>query len=208
MISAAPVDPSSSSSPKDDREGAERLVAAFERITSEMGRFIVGQKEVIEELLIAVLAGGHCLLEGVPGLAKTAMIRSLARCLDLSFRRIQFTPDLMPADITGTDIIQETPEGGRRFVFQKGPIFAQMVLADEINRTPPKTQAALLEAMQEHSVTVGGHTLKLEEPFFVLATQNPIEQEGTYPLPGPRDLGGRSCDRSFTRRRSWRRSGW
>jgi MoxR-like ATPase len=183
MISAAPVDPSSSSSPKDDREGAERLVAAFERITSEMGRFIVGQKEVIEELLIAVLAGGHCLLEGVPGLAKTAMIRSLARCLDLSFRRIQFTPDLMPADITGTDIIQETPEGGRRFVFQKGPIFAQMVLADEINRTPPKTQAALLEAMQEHSVTVGGHTLKLEEPFFVLATQNPIEQEGTYPLP-------------------------
>jgi MoxR-like ATPase len=139
---------------------------------------------VIEQLVIAILAGGHCLLEGVPGLAKTAMIRSLSRCMDLGFRRIQFTPDLMPADITGTDIIQEDPANGRRqFVFQKGPIFSQMILADEINRTPPKTQAALLEAMQEHSVTVGGHTLKLDEPFFVLATQNPIEQEGTYPLP-------------------------
>jgi MoxR-like ATPase len=149
-----------------------------------MGKVIVGQQEVIEQLVIAVLAGGHCLLEGVPGLAKTAMIRSLSRTMDLSFRRIQFTPDLMPADITGTDIIQEDPTTGhRRFVFQKGPIFTQMLLADEINRTPPKTQAALLEAMQEHSVTVGGHTLKLEEPFFVLATQNPIEQEGTYPLP-------------------------
>jgi MoxR-like ATPase len=169
---------------KDDQAGATRLVEAFGRIRTELGRFIVGQHDVIEELLIAVLAGGHCLLEGVPGLAKTAMIRSLARCLDLSFRRIQFTPDLMPADITGTDIIQESPEGGgRRFVFQRGPIFAQMVLADEINRTPPKTQSALLEAMQEHSVTVGGHSLPLEEPFFVLATQNPIEQEGTYPLP-------------------------
>jgi MoxR-like ATPase len=183
MSSVLPVESTSAQPPLDDREGAERLVQVFDRITAEMGRFIVGQREVLEELLIAVLAGGHCLLEGVPGLAKTAMIRSLARCLDLSFRRIQFTPDLMPADITGTDIIQETPEGGRRFVFQKGPIFSQMVLADEINRTPPKTQAALLEAMQEHSVTVGGHTLRLEEPFFVLATQNPIEQEGTYPLP-------------------------
>jgi MoxR-like ATPase len=168
----------------DDKAAAAALVAAFQRITDEMGKFIVGQQEVIEQLVIAVLAGGHCLLEGVPGLAKTAMIRSLSRCMDLSFRRIQFTPDLMPADITGTDIIQEDPATGRRqFVFQKGPIFAQMILADEINRTPPKTQAALLEAMQEHSVTVGGHTLKLEEPFFVLATQNPIEQEGTYPLP-------------------------
>ena len=170
--------------PIDDQAAAALLVQSYQQITTEMGRFIVGQQEVIEQLVIAILAGGHCLLEGVPGLAKTAMIRSLSRTMDLSFRRIQFTPDLMPADITGTDIIQEDPTTGhRRFVFQKGPIFTQMLLADEINRTPPKTQAALLEAMQEHSVTVGGHTLKLEEPFFVLATQNPIEQEGTYPLP-------------------------
>jgi len=170
--------------PFDDKAAAAMLVDAYKRIADEMGKFIVGQQDVIEQLVIAVLAGGHCLLEGVPGLAKTAMIRSLSRTMDLSFRRIQFTPDLMPADITGTDIIQEDPATGRRqFVFQRGPIFTQMLLADEINRTPPKTQAALLEAMQEHSVTVGGHTLKLEEPFFVLATQNPIEQEGTYPLP-------------------------
>ncbi len=168
----------------DDKAAAAMLVSTYKKIADEMGKFIVGQQDVLEQLVIAVLAGGHCLLEGVPGLAKTAMIRSLSRCMDLSFRRIQFTPDLMPADITGTDIIQEDPATGRRqFVFQKGPIFAQMLLADEINRTPPKTQAALLEAMQEHSVTVGGHTLKLEQPFFVLATQNPIEQEGTYPLP-------------------------
>jgi MoxR-like ATPase len=174
----------SPSEPLDDKAAAASLVEAFRKITDEMGKFIVGQHDVIEQLVIAVLAGGHCLLEGVPGLAKTAMVRSLSRTMDLSFRRIQFTPDLMPADITGTDIIQEDPTTGhRRFVFQKGPIFTQMLLADEINRTPPKTQAALLEAMQEHSVTVGGHTLKLEEPFFVLATQNPIEQEGTYPLP-------------------------
>ena len=170
--------------PIDDKEAAALLVDAYQKIAAEMGKFIVGQHDVIEQLVVAVLAGGHCLLEGVPGLAKTAMIRTLSRTMDLSFRRIQFTPDLMPADITGTDIIQEDPTTGhRRFVFQKGPIFAQMILADEINRTPPKTQAALLEAMQEHSVTVGGHTLRLEEPFFVLATQNPIEQEGTYPLP-------------------------
>lgn len=170
--------------PPDDKAAAALLLDAYKKIADEMGKFIVGQQEVIEQLVIAVLAGGHCLLEGVPGLAKTAMIRSLSRTMDLSFRRIQFTPDLMPADITGTDIIQEDPATGRRqFVFQRGPIFTQMLLADEINRTPPKTQAALLEAMQEHSVTVGGHTLKLEEPFFVLATQNPIEQEGTYPLP-------------------------
>src|SRR6478735_1195955 len=168
----------------DDKAAAAMLVSAYQQITGEIGKFIVGQQEVIEQLVIAVLAGGHCLLEGVPGLAKTAMIRSLSRCMDLSFRRIQFTPDLMPADITGTDIIQEDPHTGRRqFVFQKGPIFAQMILADEINRTPPKTQAALLEAMQEHTVTAGGHTLQLKAPFFVLATQNPIEQEGTYPLP-------------------------
>ena len=170
--------------PLDDKAAAALLVDAYKKIVNEMGKFIVGQQDVIEQLVIAVLAGGHCLLEGVPGLAKTAMIRSLSRTMDLSFRRIQFTPDLMPADITGTDIIQEDVATGRRqFVFQRGPIFTQMLLADEINRTPPKTQAALLEAMQEHSVTVGGHTLKLEEPFFVLATQNPIEQEGTYPLP-------------------------
>jgi len=181
---AANATESSTQSPVDDKAGAALLVEAFGKVSAEMGRFIVGQTDVVEQLLIAVLAGGHCLLEGVPGLAKTAMIRSLARCMELSFRRIQFTPDLMPADITGTDIIQEDPVSGqRRFVFQKGPIFAQMVLADEINRTPAKTQAALLEAMQEHSVTVGGHSMKLEEPFFVLATQNPIEQEGTYPLP-------------------------
>ena len=170
--------------PTDDRAAAALLVAAYKKITDEMGKFIVGQEAVIEQLIVAVLAGGHCLLEGVPGLAKTAMIRTLSETLSLNFRRIQFTPVLMPADITGTDIIQEDPTTGhRRFVFQKGPIFTQMLLADEINRTPPKTQAALLEAMQERSVTVGGHTLHLEKPFFVLATQNPIEQEGTYPLP-------------------------
>ena len=169
---------------KDDARQAELLVNAYKQITAEMGRFIVGQEDVIEQLMIAVLAQGHCLLEGVPGLAKTMMVRCLAEVMKLSFRRIQFTPDLMPADITGTEIIQEdAARSARVLVFQKGPIFAQMILADEINRTPPKTQAALLEAMQEHSVTVGGKTLKLEEPFFVLATQNPIEQEGTYPLP-------------------------
>jgi MoxR-like ATPase len=169
---------------KDDARQAELLVNAYKQITAEIGRFIVGQEDVIEQLMIAVLAQGHCLLEGVPGLAKTMMVRCLADVMKLSFRRIQFTPDLMPADITGTEIIQEdAARGARVLVFQKGPIFAQMILADEINRTPPKTQAALLEAMQEHSVTVGGKTLKLEEPFFVLATQNPIEQEGTYPLP-------------------------
>lgn len=168
----------------DDKAAAALLVDSYKKITTEMGKFIVGQKDVIEQLLIAVLAGGHCLLEGVPGLAKTAMIRTLSESLNMSFRRIQFTPDLMPSDITGTDIIQEDAETGRRnFVFQKGPIFTQMLLADEINRTPPKTQAALLEAMQERTVTVGGNTLKLAQPFFVLATQNPIEQEGTYPLP-------------------------
>ncbi len=170
--------------PIDDEASAALLVEAYRKISDEMAKFIVGQDDVIEQLVIAVLAGGHCLLEGVPGLAKTAMIRTLSETMKLNFRRIQFTPDLMPADITGTDIIQEDPTTGhRRFVFQKGPIFTQMLLADEINRTPPKTQAALLEAMQERSVTVGGHTLHLDKPFFVLATQNPIEQEGTYPLP-------------------------
>ena len=157
---------------------------ACHRVRQQVANVIVGQDQVIDQLLIAILSRGHCLLEGVPGLAKTLMIRSLAESMDLSFRRIQFTPDLMPGDITGTDIIQEDPQTGRRqFVFEQGPVFTQMLLADEINRTPPKTQAALLEAMQEHEVTAAGKTYKLEEPFFVLATQNPIEQEGTYPLP-------------------------
>ena len=185
MSSTAPAAPAADpNAPLDDRQIAAQLVESTRKITAEIGKFIVGQSDVIEQLIIAVLAGGHCLLEGVPGLAKTAMIRTLAESMSLNFRRIQFTPDLMPSDITGTDIIQEDPATGRRqFIFQKGPIFTQMLLADEINRTPPKTQAALLEAMQERSVTVGGHTLKLDAPFFVLATQNPIEQEGTYPLP-------------------------
>ena len=167
-----------------DLQAVERLGAAYRRITTELAKVIIGQRDVIEELLIAMFAGGHCLLVGVPGLAKTLMIRTLADSLNLSFNRIQFTPDLMPADITGTEVIQEDKvTGSRSFKFLQGPIFANVVLADEINRTPPKTQAALLEAMQEHQVTVGGQRRKLPEPFFVLATQNPIEQEGTYPLP-------------------------
>ncbi|MBT3540878.1 MAG: MoxR family ATPase [Opitutae bacterium] len=170
--------------PINDEEMAQKLVLAYEKIKAQVHQVIVGQDAVLDQLLIAMLARGHCLLEGVPGLAKTLMIRSLAQAIELSFRRIQFTPDLMPADITGTDIIQEDKKTGHReLVFDKGPIFSQIILADEINRTPPKTQAALLEAMQEHDVTVGGKTYHLEEPFFVLATQNPIEQEGTYPLP-------------------------
>jgi MoxR-like ATPase len=165
-------------------DNVRKLQEAYQKVTQEVAKFIVGQEDVLEQIMIAVLAKGHCLLEGVPGLAKTAIVSSLSKVMDLSFRRIQFTPDLMPSDITGTEIIQEDPVTGKRnLVFQQGPIFAQMVLADEINRTPPKTQAALLEAMQEHRVTIGGHTHILEEPFFVLATQNPIEQEGTYPLP-------------------------
>ena len=163
---------------------AQKLIDSYARIREELGKIIVGQEDVIEEVMIAILARGHCLLEGVPGLAKTLLVRSLSQAMHLSFKRIQFTPDLMPADITGTEIIQEDQHTGhRKLVFERGPIFAQMILADEINRTPPKTQAALLEAMQEHDVTIGGTTHTLEEPFFVLATQNPIEQEGTYPLP-------------------------
>lgn len=173
-----------STEPHVDLDRAERLRASCAAVRKQLAKAVVGQEDVIEQLLIAVLARGHCLLEGVPGLAKTLMIRSLADTMHLSFHRIQFTPDLMPADITGTDIIQESKATGHReMVFEHGPIFSQIVLADEINRTPPKTQAALLEAMQEHEVTVGGTTYKLAEPFFVLATQNPIEQEGTYPLP-------------------------
>jgi MoxR-like ATPase len=167
-----------------DLAAVERLSEAYRRLTTELAKVIIGQKQVIEELLVAMFAGGHCLLVGVPGLAKTLMIRTLADSLNLSFNRIQFTPDLMPADITGTEVIQEDKASGSRdFRFLKGPVFSNVVLADEINRTPPKTQAALLEAMQEHQVTVGGARHKLPEPFFVLATQNPIEQEGTYPLP-------------------------
>jgi MoxR-like ATPase len=167
-----------------DVEAADRLHQAQQRITAELGKVIVGQQQVIEEMLAALFAGGHCLLVGVPGLAKTLMIRTLASALSLRFSRVQFTPDLMPSDIMGAEIIQEDKASGRRdFRFLPGPIFANVVLADEINRTPPKTQAALLEAMQEHQVTVGGVKHALPEPFFVLATQNPIEQEGTYPLP-------------------------
>ena len=167
-----------------DIEAVNRLKEAYSRIRAELGKVIVGQDEVVEQLLTCVFARGHCILEGVPGLAKTLLISSLAQCLSLSFRRIQFTPDLMPSDITGTEVIQEDKAtGAREFKFLKGPIFANIILADEINRTPPKTQAALLEAMQEQQVTVGGMVYKLDQPFFVLATQNPIEQEGTYPLP-------------------------
>jgi MoxR-like ATPase len=167
-----------------DLSAIERLNDGYRRIRQEMGKAIVGQEKVLEELLIAIFARGHCLLVGVPGLAKTLMIRTLADSLSLSFSRIQFTPDLMPSDITGTEVLQEDKSTGQRvFKFLHGPIFANVVLADEINRTPPKTQAALLEAMQERQVTVGGARHKLPDPFFVLATQNPIEQEGTYPLP-------------------------
>ena len=167
-----------------DLEGTERLRTACDRLRRQLARVIVGQEEVIDQLLIALLANGHCILEGVPGLAKTLMISSLAKCLALSFNRIQFTPDLMPSDITGTEVIQEDRmTGGRDFRFLAGPIFANVILADEVNRTPPKTQAALLEAMQERQVTLGGERHDLPLPFFVLATQNPIEQEGTYPLP-------------------------
>jgi MoxR-like ATPase len=162
----------------------EELLAAAARLRAEVARRIVGQEVVIEEILMALLAGGHALLVGVPGLAKTLMIRSVSEAMDLDFRRIQFTPDLVPSDITGTEIMEEdSATGARSFRFVKGPIFANIVLADEINRAPPRTQAALLEAMQEHRVTAAGETMPLPEPFFVLATQNPIEQEGTYPLP-------------------------
>ncbi|GMV81018.1 MAG: ATPase AAA [Planctomycetota bacterium] len=167
-----------------DMEAVKALKDAYDRLREQIGQVIVGQEKVVEELLIAIFARGHCLLEGVPGLAKTLLISTLARALHLSFKRIQFTPDLMPTDITGTEVIQENRSTGEReFRFIKGPIFANIILADEINRTPPKTQAALLEAMQEKSVTVGGTNYKLDAPFFVLATQNPLDQEGTYTLP-------------------------
>ena len=167
-----------------DTQKLEQLVEAKEDFYSEISKIVIGQKEILDFMLIALLTKGHTLLVGVPGLAKTLLIKSMAEICDLSFKRIQFTPDLMPSDITGTELIDIDPETEKRaFRFYKGPIFANIVLADEINRTPPKTQAALLEAMQEHRVTAGGHTYDIDEPFFVLATQNPIEQEGTYPLP-------------------------
>jgi MoxR-like ATPase len=167
-----------------DVENIEKLKKAHDLIVGEIGKVIIGQRTVIDELLISLLSRGHCLLVGVPGLAKTMLISTVARALDLKFSRIQFTPDLMPSDITGTEVIEEDKTTGRKaFKFVKGPVFANIVLADEINRTPPKTQSALLQAMQEHEVSAAGETFKLDEPFFVLATQNPIEQEGTYPLP-------------------------
>src|ERR1043166_3084061 len=161
----------------------ERARRSFHALKDEMARAIVGHEELIENIFIALVCGGHCLLEGVPGLGKTLMVRSLGEILSLGFSRIQFTPDLMPADITGTNVLAEDPSGRRVFDFQRGPVFAHIVLADEINRATPKTQSALLEAMQEQSVTVGGRLHRLENPFMVLATQNPIEMEGTYPLP-------------------------
>ena len=168
----------------DDGALADRLQGAGQRIASELRKVIVGQDVVVEQALIALFAGGNCLLVGVPGLAKTLLISTLARALDLRFSRIQFTPDLMPSDVTGTDVIQDDPATGqRRLAFMPGPVFTNVLLADEINRTPPKTQAALLEAMQERRVTVQGRTYELDKPFFVFATQNPIELEGTYPLP-------------------------
>ena len=167
-----------------DVDAVAELQRARQTLEEQISRVIIGQRQIVESLLIALLAGGHCLLVGVPGLAKTLLIRTLAQALDLQCGRIQFTPDLMPSDITGTDVLEEDPQTGHKvFRFVQGPIFANIILADEINRTPPKTQAALLEAMQEHAVTASGQTMKLPEPFFVLATQNPIEQEGTYPLP-------------------------
>ena len=167
----------------DDVAAIDRLRTVNARLKQELARVIIGQEETVERLTICMFARGHSLLMGVPGLAKTLLVSKLAECVSLRFSRIQFTPDLMPMDITGTDILQETLEGRREFHFVPGPVFANIVLADEINRAPPKTQAAMLEAMQEYKVTVVGKTSRLEPPFFVLATQNPVEQEGTYPLP-------------------------
>jgi MoxR-like ATPase len=166
-----------------ERQAVELLHSARAAIHTEVSKVIVGQTEVIDHMLITLMAGGHGLITGAPGLAKTLLVKTLAQVFDLGFQRVQFTPDLMPSDITGTEILEEDAEGKRTLVFNRGPIFANMILADEINRTPPKTQAALLEAMQEHQVTVAGQTHMLPQPFFVLATQNPIEMEGTYPLP-------------------------
>ncbi|MDP2996408.1 MAG: AAA family ATPase, partial [Bryobacterales bacterium] len=170
--------------PADLKARVERFQAVHQDIIEQVRRVIVGQAEVLDQVLISLFVGGHCLITGLPGTAKTLLVRTIAQSLALEFRRIQFTPDLMPSDITGTDIIEEDPSNGRRtWTFVKGPIFGNIILADEINRTPPKTQAALLEAMQEYQITIGGKRHQLDQPFFVLATQNPIEQEGTYPLP-------------------------
>lgn len=170
--------------PKDPEEAAAAFLNAFKNLREEIAKSVVGQEDIVDLLLISLFSRGHCILVGVPGLAKTLLVRTVAQTLNLSFNRIQFTPDLMPGDITGTEIIQENPQSGHKdFKFIKGPIFSNIILADEINRTPPKTQAALLEAMQEYHVTAAGMTYSLPLPFFVLATQNPIEQEGTYPLP-------------------------
>jgi MoxR-like ATPase len=168
---------------EDERQVVEKIHESRGRIERELSKVIIGQREATHQLLISLFAGGHCLITGAPGLAKTLLVRTIAQVFHLRFQRIQFTPDLMPADITGTEILEESTDGRRRLQFVKGPIFANVILADEINRTPPKTQAALLEAMQEHQVTAAGVRYPLEEPFFVLATQNPIEMEGTYPLP-------------------------
>lgn len=171
------------SDPEAIRQQLDQFRADFNKLREEVGKVIVGQKEIVDGTLTALIAGGHVLLEGVPGLGKTMLVRTLADALHLKFQRIQFTPDLMPADLIGTNVVLESPDGRKKFEFQQGPIFANIVLADEINRATPKTQSALLEAMQEHTVTVAGQTYKLPEPFFVLATQNPLEMEGTYPLP-------------------------
>ncbi len=168
---------------EEEARAVEQIREGRDKIYRELSKVIVGQHDVIEQLLISLMAGGHCLITGAPGLAKTLLVSSVSQIFHLDFQRIQFTPDLMPADITGTEILEESSDGHRRMTFLKGPVFANVILADEINRTPPKTQAALLEAMQEHQVTAAGRRYKLEEPFFVLATQNPIEMEGTYPLP-------------------------
>jgi MoxR-like ATPase len=186
MLSTGAANPLMTSAPAgaDDLAAIERLGQARKRLKDEISKVIVGQSHVVDDLLTAIFSRGHCLMIGVPGLAKTLMVRTISQAIDLAFNRIQFTPDLMPSDITGTEVIEEDKStGGRAFKFVKGPVFANILLADEINRTPPKTQAALLQAMQELQVTVGGQTYELPRPFFVLATQNPIEQEGTYPLP-------------------------
>src|SRR5439155_3714496 len=178
------VKPEETNLAAEELSAVEKLQKGYHNMRAELGKVIVGQEAVIEELLIALFCRGHAMLEGVPGLAKTLLISTLSKTLGLSFNRIQFTPDLMPSDITGTEVIEEDKASGRRELrFVRGPVFANVILADEINRTPPKTQAALLEAMQEHQVTAGGKQHRLPQPFFVLATQNPIEQEGTYPLP-------------------------
>jgi MoxR-like ATPase len=178
------TDPTTESRPTQSVEAIEKIGLGRKRILEQIRKVIIGQQQVVDDVITSFFAGGHCLITGVPGLAKTLLISSLGRVMHLNFRRIQFTPDLMPADITGTEVLEEDRStGDRHMAFRPGPVFTNILLADEINRTPPKTQAALLEAMQEHQVTVSGNTYPLDEPFFVLATQNPIEQEGTYPLP-------------------------